>query len=88
MKLTPAQIRELARATASTRPQEIDCDEWLERVAAYLDVLREGRPVPPELADVAHHIEVCPDCRAELEVMLEMVSGLEDDPGNGASDRS
>ncbi len=81
MKFTPDQLKELARATVNTRPQEIDCDAWLKRVAGYLEVIQKGQPVPPELTDVAHHIEVCPDCRNELDLMLKMVSDVENDAG-------
>ncbi len=70
MKITLEQLRSLAQSTINTRPAEIDCDQWLERVAAYLEAARIDGPMPEELAEVGRHIDVCPACREELEAML------------------
>ena len=85
MKFTPEQIAKLARITASTKPDEIDCDVWLEQVAVYLDVLHAGKPVPPELAKVVQHVEVCPDCQDELEAMREMLAQMDQGSGDPKS---
>ena len=70
MRITLEQLQSLAQATISTREIEIDCDEWLERVAAYIESARSGGPMDDALADVRRHIDVCPACREELEAML------------------
>lgn len=70
MKYTLDQIRDLAQATAETRPDEIDCDEWLARVAAYIEAQGAGAPLDPDMAAVEQHVKVCPDCRAELEALM------------------
>ncbi|RNC81209.1 MAG: hypothetical protein ED559_05255 [Phycisphaera sp.] len=70
MKYTIDQLRGLARATAETRPDEIDCDEWLARVAAYIEARSDEAPLDPEMAAVEQHVKVCPDCRAELEALM------------------
>jgi predicted anti-sigma-YlaC factor YlaD len=63
------RIAALAKATLATRPDEIDCEEWLARVAAYLEHRGSADPLPPELQLVANHVEICPACRAELDVL-------------------
>ncbi len=70
MKISLEQLRLLAQSTINTRPAEIDCDQWLERVAAYLEAMRLNGPMSEDLAEVARHIDVCPACREELEAML------------------
>jgi phosphosulfolactate phosphohydrolase-like enzyme len=75
MKLSLEQIREFARATMATRPEEIDCDTWLIKVAAFLDVLRDESTIPPDLEIVSQHVEVCADCRDELSAMLDALGG-------------
>lgn len=70
MKLTIDQIRDLAQATVETRPDEIDCEEWLSLVAAYIEAQGAGAPLGPDMAAVEQHVKVCPDCRAELEALM------------------
>lgn len=61
----------LARALAATRPDEIDCDEWLARVGRLIDLRRAGRPLPSDLEPVLQHTEVCRECEEELRALLE-----------------
>ena len=68
MKPTTEQLRELLRVVAATRPQEIDCEQFLTRVAAYLESLGE-QALPPELDVVAQHLEVCPECSEEFDAL-------------------
>ena len=77
MALSDDRIRELMRATMATRPTEIDCDTWLEKVGGLLEIVRTGQTTPPELDIVQHHMEACADCREEFAVMLEV---LDDEP--------
>jgi len=70
MKLTPEILNGLARSIAATRPEEIDCDEWLSRVGRLLEIMQRGEPVPPDLAPVLQHIELCPECQEEFQLLL------------------
>ena len=70
MKLTREILDLLARSIAATRPEEIDCDEWLSRVGRLLEIMKLGEPVPSDLAPVLHHIESCPECYEELQLLL------------------
>lgn len=71
MKLTREMIETLAVSIAATRPEEIDCDEWLQRVGRLIDTVARSEKVPPELGPVLQHIEVCPECREEFYLLLE-----------------
>lgn len=81
MKYTLAQLRQLASMTAATETAEIDCDEWLGLVGRYVESVRSGRLPPEELAGVVQHVEVCPDCREELEALLRTLDGLAGEAG-------
>ena len=75
MKPTRAQLQELLRMVAATEPGEIDCEEFLARVAPYLEGLgrtEPGREPPPELRLVSQHLEVCAECREEFEALVEL----------------
>ena len=79
MKPTPEQLRELLRVVAATRPQEIDCEQFLTRVAAYLESLEREHPLPPELDTVAQHLEVCPECSEEFDALVSTHKSLRED---------
>jgi len=70
MKLTREILDLLARSIAATRPEEIDCDEWLSRVGRLLEIMQRGEPVPSDLAPVLQHLELCPECQEEFQLLL------------------
>jgi len=61
----------LAKLTAVTRPDEIPCDDWLDLVAEYVDLLKAGAEIPTRLGAVKDHVEVCPECAEELAALLD-----------------
>lgn len=63
---------QLLQSVAHTADEEIDCDAFLERVGAFLEHQREQGRLSPELRQVAQHVEVCPECREELEALVEL----------------
>lgn len=70
MDPTPEQLADLARIIAATADDEIDCDELLERVAAYLDLADTDGVLPDELEKVRQHLAVCPQCREEFDALV------------------
>lgn len=76
MTLGNEEYRELARALLATCPDEIDCEQWLNRVGLYLDLVEAGRPIPDALRPVEAHLRLCPDCAEEFAAMREALSEL------------
>ncbi len=72
MKPTTGDLRELLRLVAATEAREIDCEEFLDRAAAYLESLADGRELPPELREVSQHLAICEGCREELDALVEL----------------
>lgn len=72
--MTPArrQLRELLRLVAETEPEELDCDQVLDRLGALLESLEQQEEPPPELAGVAQHLEVCGECREEFDALIRV----------------
>ena len=81
MTLGNEEYRELARALLATRPAEIDCEQWLDGVGLYLDLVGDGRSIPESLRPVEEHLRLCPDCAEEYAVMREALSEL-GEPGS------
>ena len=40
------------------------------RVGRLLDILQRGENVPQDLAPVLHHLELCPECSEEFQLLL------------------
>ncbi len=68
---TREQLRELLRVLAATEPQEIDCEELLARVGAYLEGVKPAGEPPAELRQVAQHLEICSECREEFDALVD-----------------
>ena len=69
MKLTTEILDRLTQSLVATRPEEIDCNEWLARVGRLLDILQRDEIVPADLAPVLHHLELCPECSEEFQLL-------------------
>ncbi|HVK10269.1 MAG TPA: hypothetical protein VM597_15995 [Gemmataceae bacterium] len=69
-RLTDDHIRDLAEVLIQTRPDELTCDEWLDRVGGYAEAVAAGRPVPAGSELVEHHLAICPECREELDALV------------------
>lgn len=70
MKPTDEQLCELARVLNATADQEIDCAEFLDQVAPYVQALTRRADLAKELRQVAQHLEVCPECQEEFAALL------------------
>lgn len=70
MKPTRVQMQELLRVVLATEPAEIDCDELLARVGAYLEARAPHERLPPELGVVSQHLAVCLECREEFDALV------------------
>ena len=71
MHINHDQLAWLARAIVATLSEEIDCDEWLQRVGKLVELQSAGQPIPPDLKVVQQHIEVCQDCAEDFEALLQ-----------------
>lgn len=73
MKSPGKSLAELLALLDATETREIDCEEFLSRVATYVERV-DSEQLPTALQSVAQHIRVCPECREELEALLEHYS--------------
>ncbi len=72
MTPTREQLRELLRLVAATEPEEINCEEFLARVGAYLEGLELESKPPPEFGQVSQHLEICTECREEFDALVDL----------------
>lgn len=65
---------QLARAVTDTAREEIDCDTFLDRAAAYLEGRAQGKAdLSPTMAAVEQHLAVCPECFEEFRVLKRAI---------------
>jgi hypothetical protein len=69
-RLTDDHLRDLAGVLLQTRPDELTCDEWLDRVGGYAEAVAAGGPVPAGTDLIEHHIGICPECREEFDALV------------------
>lgn len=69
-RLTDDHVRDLAGVLLKTRPDELTCDEWLDRAGGYAEAVAAGRPVPAGSELVEHHLDICPECREEFDALV------------------
>jgi hypothetical protein len=58
---------------AQTRDRELSCDEVFEMLDVFVELLNQGEDVVKLLPLVQHHLDMCPDCREEYEVLLASI---------------
>lgn len=73
MRLTDDQLRALARALERTEDHELDCDEYLNRLAAYAELRALGEPVPESFAPVLAHERLCANCAEETQALIDVL---------------
>ena len=57
-----------------TLPEEISCSECFDMVSVYVDMEVAGQPAGKMLPQFKHHINQCPICRQEYELLRDLAS--------------
>jgi hypothetical protein len=79
-QLDASRTRRLLQAIYSTRPDEIACDNCLEMVDAYAEMVMSGVDAAQVLPLVQDHLNRCPACREEFEALIDALRGLSGPP--------
>jgi Zn finger protein HypA/HybF involved in hydrogenase expression len=59
----------LTKMIAATRDHEINCTECGLFIAEFAEKQMAGLPLEGAMAKVEQHLQICPECREELEVL-------------------
>ncbi|MFL7792341.1 MAG: hypothetical protein AB8I69_09395 [Anaerolineae bacterium] len=76
MNLEPAVLKQMVRVVLSTRPDEIRCDECLDKLDRFVEMTLAGKDAAEAMPLVHDHLERCRDCREEFEVLLKVLREL------------
>lgn len=85
--MTPAgeaKVKRLVADALSVLPKELGCDEVFDYFAAYAESKLTGSNAPESSQLVEEHLERCPCCLEEFDLLLESlkVPGLLNGGGN------
>ncbi len=72
------RLSSLVRLIATTRPDEIGCDECLEEVDRFVEMELAGLDAAEAMPLVQDHLDKCGSCREEFEALLRALRVLED----------
>lgn len=75
MKPNKERLVKLLQLLAITESEEIDCSQFLHRMAAYVERVDGGDGSPEGDADVVHHLRICPECLEEYEMLCRALRG-------------
>ena len=64
-------VKRMARGIATTRPDEIGCDECFAQMDQFVDLILAGQDAAQAMPHVQDHLNRCQDCREEFEALLE-----------------
>ena len=76
-RFEPGRLNEWLRQIATTRDDEIDCDELAAAIGAVVESGVRGDDLRATLPQVAVHLDHCPDCREWYETLVELARELD-----------
>lgn len=78
MKLSSETIRHMMNAVKATRDQEMDCGHCHDELDRFIELKISGKKAEEAMPLVKEHLDLCPACREEYEVLLEALEALSD----------
>lgn len=75
MTFQQSDLRRLLTLLDVTAVDEIDCHEFLHRIAGFLERLGPDGTPPAGYEDVVLHLKLCPECLEEFEALYRELRG-------------
>ena len=66
-------LTKLMHMVEQTREEEYSCDEVLQFLDEYAEMLSHGEGAEKMMPLIKHHLDMCPDCREEAEALLSVI---------------
>ena len=76
MKLSAEFLKKVVQGVATTRPDEIGCDECFEQLDRFTELVLSGKPITEAMPLVQDHLTRCGDCREEFEALLSALAAI------------
>ena len=69
-------LKQMVRGIMSSREDEIDCGDCFEQLDHFSELSLAGKSADEALPLVKQHLETCPDCKEEFEVLLKALNAV------------
>lgn len=76
MKLSSETIKKMMISVKSTRDEELVCDHCHDELHRFIEIKLSGKNAAEAMPLVQEHLDRCPPCREEYEVLLEALEAL------------
>jgi len=76
MKLSTETIQKMLHSVRSTRDHELDCGHCYDELDLFIEMKLSGKNAAEAMPLVQEHLDRCPPCREEYEVLLEALKTL------------
>lgn len=73
-----SSLKRLLQAVAITRDEELGCENCFEHVDQYAEMLIQGQDPAQVLPLIQHHLEMCPCCHDEFDMLVDALKAIED----------
>jgi hypothetical protein len=78
MALSPGQVHGLLNKIQQTREAEMTCPECLDELDRFTQRIIDGAPIEGALVSVREHLEACPCCTGQFNLVLETLQAIEE----------
>jgi uncharacterized protein with PIN domain len=78
MALNPEQVAQLLVMLRQTKDVELTCPECLEELDKYAQGVLDETPIEGVLQRVREHLEACPFCNEEFQLVLETLRAVDE----------
>jgi len=69
-------IQGILKKLQNTQEQEYSCEETYQLIDQYAEFIKKGEDAQKIMPFVKHHLDMCPDCREELEALLQILENV------------
>ena len=78
MALSSQQVDRLLKKIQQTREVEMTCPECLDELDKYTQRILDGMPIDGVLVSVREHLEACPCCTGQFNLVLDTLQSIEE----------
>jgi hypothetical protein len=66
-------LTKLMHMVDQTQEEEDSCDDVLQLLDEYAEMVSHGEDAEKMMPLIKHHLDMCPDCREEVEALLSVI---------------
>ena len=67
------KLKSLVKMTAATEENEVSCEHAYRLLDQFAEAIIHGEDTAKMMPEVQKHLELCTDCREELDMLLKII---------------